>query len=87
MNTQFEYFENILDESISVLASRGFLEFLLYQYDQYSKVEQEFKNRKLSSSDEEFWKEYGSLARRGIKYLIELMCHFQIKDMKYGGPI
>lgn len=81
INFHFSTYKNLLDEHIRLLASRGFVEFLCFQYDQYALVETEHKAQNLSQEDEEYWQRYGILARRGIKYLLEACACLAIKEM------
>lgn len=76
LNFHFLSYEKILTDNVSDISSRYLLQFLLKEYDNYAKVEYEYKCNKLSTDDEEFWKKEGSLSRRSLKFLLEKICHF-----------
>lgn len=57
-------YSNMLDENLNKVASIEFLEFILNQYDITYLIDLEYR-------DDEFWKEYGPIIRRALKYIGE----------------
>lgn len=74
VNTLFEAYKQVLDEYLPRVDHLAFATFLIREYEQYGRVAHEFKTVRLNAQDEELWQSYASHARRGIKYLLELIC-------------
>lgn len=68
---QFKFFSNTLKELLPKVASRHFIEFLLYQYDHATEIESLYKKGSLNKSDETRWKDIEGRFRRAIKYMAE----------------
>ena len=66
--------EITLEESISQLNIYELVEFMLFQYEEYAVQNLLYQSGKLSREQEEDWLSYASHSRRGIKYLLELLC-------------
>ena len=64
---QFEFYAERVKRLMKKLASRDFMEFLLYQYDLTTEVQ----NLNLHDEQGAGWKELGPELRRGLKYLAE----------------
>jgi hypothetical protein len=70
---QFAFYSKILAETIPSIASLYFLDFLLFQYGEASKVEFTlYRGGKLNARDRADWVAIGPTFRRAVKYLIEL---------------
>ncbi len=70
---QFVFYSKILAELIPSIASLHFVEFLLFQYGESSKVEfTVYREGKLNVHDRADWVAIGPIFRRAVKYLIEL---------------
>lgn len=67
----FTIYNGILEKYLPFLISRGFVEFLLQQYDNYAEIERKKKAGLLSQREMEFWSKVGAEARRSIKFMIE----------------
>ncbi|MET2900400.1 hypothetical protein ABXV22_19085 [Vibrio rotiferianus] len=70
----YKEYEIILEASISQLDIHELVVFMLYQYEEYSVQNSLYQSGKLSREQEEDWLSYASHSRRGIKYLLELLC-------------
>jgi len=68
---QFTFYNEKLEKLISKIASRHFMEFILFQFDQASNIENIFKQGNLSPSETDNWKEIGPVFRRTAKFLAE----------------
>lgn len=68
---QFSFYFEKLNQYIQVIAQEDFLHFLLFQYDESAKIDNLYKARALSSSEESNWAAVGPIFRRTIKYLAE----------------
>lgn len=68
---QILFLETKLERALQGLASYGFLEFILFQYDQAALVERSFKSGSLSGSDRDYWQEEGKIIRRSLKFIAE----------------
>ena len=71
LHGQFRFFDSELKQTIPMLGSRAFMEFVLFQYDQSCKVDAQSKKGALSSADSEYWLGMGHRWRRALKYLAE----------------
>lgn len=67
----FSFYKKKLNEILPQIASRGFLEFLLFQYDQSFLINSLFKKKLLSPSEMASWSKIGAQSRRAIKYMAE----------------
>lgn len=68
---QFAFYSKKLEEIIPKLASRHFIEFILFQFDQASDVEEKYKHGHLTEKEMSRWRELGLRFRRSVKYLVE----------------
>lgn len=68
---QFAFYSNELEKLLPVAASHHFLEFVLYQFDLATQIEQLYKDGKLSTAEDERWKQMGATLRRALKYIAE----------------
>jgi hypothetical protein len=68
---KFSFYEKALEELIPKVASSDFLDFILFQFDSASEVEDLFKSRKLNHFEASRWKEIGQTFRRATKYIAE----------------
>lgn len=68
---QFSYYFTELNRLIPLIARSDFLHFVLFQYDQSTEVDNLYKARALTSSEDKRWSEIGPIMRRTIKYLAE----------------
>jgi hypothetical protein len=68
---QFAFYSNELGKLLPVVASRDFLEFVLFQFDLATQIEQLYKEGELSKAEDERWKEIGGVIRRALKYIAE----------------
>lgn len=68
---QFAFYSKKLEEIIPKLASRHFIEFILFQFDQASDVEEKYKHGHLTEKEMFKWGELGPKFRRTVKYLAE----------------
>ena len=68
---QFKFYERLLDELLPSIASRDFLEFVLYEYEIASKIESLFKDAKLTNAEAQKWLLINKSFRRAAKYLAE----------------
>lgn len=66
-----------LETNLAMMASRGYVEFLLSQYDQSFKIEMASRGGKLSEHDSQRWNEVGRVFRRALKYLLERVCSLE----------
>lgn len=74
INGMFKDYEALLDDYLPQVDHQAALGFLLDQYDLYALAVAQFKQRQLTADDEELWHATAGFARRGIKYLVELLC-------------
>ncbi|MNZ14092.1 hypothetical protein D3C78_310090 [compost metagenome] len=74
VNYKYKLYYQILDEYLPKINAGNFFTFLCGEYELYGQVEDQFKNGRLSKSEEEFWQTSAHNARRGIKHLMELLC-------------
>ena len=68
---QFDFYSKKFDEIIPKLASRGLIEFILFEYDQASAIEEKYKNKKLNQKETQRWSQLGPIFRRASKFLAE----------------
>ncbi|MCL6755024.1 hypothetical protein KBT16_30250 [Nostoc sp. CCCryo 231-06] len=68
---QFGFYSKKFEEIIPKLASRHFIEFVLFQFDQASDIEEKYKHGQLSDSEAFRWRDLGPKFRRSVKYLTE----------------
>ncbi|MEM8674569.1 MAG: hypothetical protein AAGF83_11940 [Cyanobacteria bacterium P01_G01_bin.67] len=69
------------NEIIPKLASRGLIEFILFEYEQASEIEEKYKHGQLNQEEVDRWKELGSKFRRAAKYLCERIVLLQPKTL------
>ncbi len=77
LNRQFEFHQREIDSILPELASHHFNEFLLFQYDQTTKINESAKKGYLSPTDAERWRSIGPVLRRGLKFLCERVVQLQ----------
>ena len=82
---QFEFYSKKFKHIIPKLASRNFIEFVLWQFDQASIIEQKYKVNQLSNWEKSQWKELGSIFRRATKYLAESIVLLQPKETPHNS--
>jgi hypothetical protein len=70
----FAFYRDVLEEVIPQIASIHFLKFVLYQFEQYARVDQLQRNGVLNRDRDERWSSIGPNLRRGAKYLAERIC-------------
>jgi len=68
---QFSFYSKKFDEIIPKLASRHLIEFILFEFDQASIIEGNYKHGKLNYKETERWSKLGSKFRRAAKFLAE----------------
>ena len=68
---QFEFYSKKIDGTISKLASHHFMEFVLFEFDKSSLIEEKYKCGQLSEEEGDRWNQIGSWFRRAAKYLAE----------------
>lgn len=68
---QFKFYSQILEKIIQHIASRHFMEFILFQFDQATLVDDMYKSKTLSAEEDRRWERLGPAFRRGIKFLAE----------------
>lgn len=68
---QFGFYSKKFEEIIPKLASRHFIEFVLFQFDLASNIEEKYKHGQLSDNEASRWSELGPKLRRAVKYLTE----------------
>lgn len=71
LHRQVDFFGSRFDELITSLASRSFLEFVLWQYDQCGIVENRRKQGELSGEALRRWTNVNHLYPRALKYIAE----------------
>ena len=71
LNHQFAFYQRIVDELLPQLASHDFNEFLLFQYDQATEANEDYKNGHLPTSTSHRWATLGPVLHRGLKFLCE----------------
>ncbi len=71
LKQQFEFYSQILEKELPKIASRGFVEFVLHQFDQASLIEDAHKNFELTEEESKRWMELGPTFRRAVKFLSE----------------
>lgn len=67
----FKFYEKLLAELLPLIASRDFLEFVLYQYEIASRIEGLYKGNKLNNVEAREWLLINKTFRRAAKYLAE----------------
>lgn len=80
VNHMFELYRKILAEHLPIINSREFASFLVQQYERYGQISNKYKLSLLRKEEEIFWQDYAVSARRGIKYLLKLICLADMKD-------
>jgi hypothetical protein len=68
---QVEIFGDLFDSLIGKLASREFLEFLLWQYDRCGELDQKVHNGVIHGDAAHKWAELGPSHKRTLKYICE----------------
>lgn len=71
LHHQFAFYTWKLGQLIPRLASRDYLEFLLFQYNCTADVESRAKDGRLTEQEEAHWQATGPILRRALKYLAE----------------
>ena len=74
VNLMYKEYYAILDEFLPMVQPRGFVTFLVSEYERYGQVSDAHKLQKLSEEDDDFWQAYALHSRRGIKHVLELLC-------------
>ncbi|NMM00334.1 hypothetical protein HHL24_20625 [Paraburkholderia sp. RP-4-7] len=74
VNAQFESYDQLLQAYLPKVDHLEFIAFLIQQYEQYGLAHNVFQRGNMSDDDEELWRSYAMNSRRGIKYLMELVC-------------
>ena len=67
---------DLLEKEFIKLASWDFMEFVLYQFDQASSIEQLYKNGKLNETEKSNWVRIGPTFRRAAKFISEKITTF-----------
>lgn len=68
---QFEFYSKKFEYTIPKLASRYFMEFVLFEFDRASLIEEKDKYGQLSRQEADKWQQVGPGFRRAAKYLVE----------------
>lgn len=71
IKTAFSFYEKILEDNLSKVASIDMLAFVLSEYENYYEMSIRYKKGELSEQEVNFWGEYGSKTKRALKYLSE----------------
>ncbi|MBX9671500.1 MAG: hypothetical protein K2X93_28185 [Candidatus Obscuribacterales bacterium] len=66
-----------LEANLPKLASRHYVEFLQWQYDQSFEVEMNYRRGSLTNDEQKQWSELGRVFRRALKHLIERVCSLE----------
>jgi hypothetical protein len=77
---QFEFYSKKFEDTIPKLASRHFIEFVFFEFDQSSLIEEQYKHGQLSEEEVDRWKQTGSWFRRAAKYLAERIVLLQPEE-------
>ncbi|MBC7971890.1 MAG: hypothetical protein H7Z11_17500 [Verrucomicrobia bacterium] len=77
---QFKFYSKKFEDTIPKLASRHFMEFVLFEFDQASLIEEKYKHGQLSGEEVGKWTQIGSLFRRSAKYLAERIVLLQPEE-------
>lgn len=79
----FEYYHSKIDSLIPLIASKDWLAFILFQYEQSAKINKRYKGDKLSNQESEYWKIEGPVFRQTIDYLCEKFVQFYNQNENY----
>lgn len=77
---QFEFYSKKIEGTIPKLASCHFMEFVLFEFDQSSLIEEKYKHGQLSEEEGDRWKQISSWFRRAAKYLAERIVLLQPEE-------
>lgn len=81
---QFKFYENMLQPMVRQLASRGAVEFLLFQYDEAWRL---IHGKGILDLDERRrWERIEPMFKRAIKYLVELICLHEFNPRANPSP-
>ena len=78
---QFDFYSKKFNEIIPKLASRYLIEFILFEYDKASDIEEKHKHGQLNQEEADRWRELGSKFRRAAKYLCERVVLLQPEEV------
>lgn len=81
---QFDFYRNLLQPMIPQLASRGAVEFLLFQYDEAWRLIH--GKGILDLRERQRWETVEPIFKRAIKYLVELICLNQFNPPAKPSP-
>ncbi len=81
IQTLFAYHKCGLEEALKKIATRDYITFLLWQYDQSHEVLKEGRKGNLSESQWHNWSTEGPVIRRAFKYLIERVCSLRLASV------
>ncbi len=73
----FAFFENKIGKFLPYLASRDFLQFVLYQYELSALIHREYISGKLTVEESEEWRRLEPVFRRSCKYILEMVTLIQ----------
>ncbi len=78
---KFKFYSDRLSKLFPSIASLHLLEFLLFQYDQATTINELYKQKKLTSTENQRWSSLGPKFRRCIKYLAERIILLQPNEV------
>jgi hypothetical protein len=78
LQTIFAFHKAKLEEALSKLATRNYISFLMWQYDQSHDVLIDGRRGILGEGELEEWAKDGPIIRRAFKYLIERVCSLRL---------
>jgi hypothetical protein len=74
VNLKYKLYEDLLNENLYRIDPNFLVGFLIEQYELYGQVAEAYKEGRLTVEEDEFWCSYALSSRRGMKYLLELIC-------------
>lgn len=83
---KFKFYSDRLSKLFPSIASLHLLEFLLFQYDQATTINELYKQKKLTSAENQRWSSLGPKFRRCIKYLAERITLLQPNEVHGSTP-
>lgn len=80
LHYNFAFYASLLERVLPPIASIHFLKFVLFQFEQYTKVDRSQREGQLRQAEDDRWSLIAPNLRRAAKYLAERLCFLRSEE-------